>query len=180
MDILSINVDDNITQILLNFFDVILKHIHPNIITISGLILNYFIYIYLNNQKNNKLTNLQFIICMFFRWLSDCMDGAIARKYNKGSKLGHYLDTLSDVIIAFVFLYFILKKIFNLSFNTVLIIFLICLYIFNSKTNFIYSHDKMKNKNNNNNIFNKIIGFLTNNSYLYFILIIILQNTYLA
>ena len=101
------------------------------------------------------------------------------KKY-KSSKLGHYLDTLSDVIIGFVFLYFILKKIFNFSFNTVLIIFLICLYIFNSKTNFIYSHDKMKNKNNNNNIFNKIIGFLTNNSYLYFIFIIILQNTYLA
>ncbi|MGB2110966.1 MAG: CDP-alcohol phosphatidyltransferase family protein [Patescibacteria group bacterium] len=37
------------------------------------------------------------------------LDGAVARKYNKTSKLGNILDTLSDFMIGFILYNYIQK-----------------------------------------------------------------------
>ena len=164
----SIKVDDDITNKIIEnvtFF----KHIHPNIITISGLILNFYIY-HLLNTDNSNIYLLGF--CIIYRWLADCLDGAIARKYKKGSKLGHQLDTLSDVIMGFITFYFIQKHLFNWSLNICLIIYIIFVVIYNYLFDFINTHDNLK-KSKKNNIIDYSVSFLTNNTILTYILLII-------
>jgi len=173
MSLLEFNLDDNLAIKIVEYFDCVFKYIHPNIITIIGIILNYFIYNFLfNNLYNNKI----FYILIFFRWLVDCLDGAIARKYNKTSKIGHYLDTYSDIIIQFIFFYYFINKIFNLPLKIILIIFLILLYIINKYTSFLTTHELVKNKQKSKNILFKISGFLVNNSYIIYLFAIILYN----
>tara|TARA_B110001452_G_scaffold165961_1_gene138504 strand:- start:107 stop:682 length:576 start_codon:yes stop_codon:yes gene_type:complete len=164
----SVRVDDIITTKIIEKVS-ILKHIHPNIITISGLILNFYIY-HLLDTPNSNIYLLGF--CIIYRWLADCLDGAVARKYKKGSKLGHQLDTLSDVIMAFITFYFIQKHLFNWSFNICLIIYIIFLFIYNYLFDFINTHDNLKNAKNNN-IIDYSVSFLTNNTFVSFILLII-------
>ena len=164
-----IKIDDYLTnKILENIY--IFKNIHPNIITISGLIINYYIYYLLDTLKSNKYL-LGF--CIIYRWLIDCLDGAIARKYNKSSKLGHHLDTLSDIIISFIAFYSIQKHIFNWSFNTCLIIYVITVFIFiyNNIFDIINTHDNLKNIKKKNMI-NYSVSFLINNSIILYILFI--------
>lgn len=148
----------------------ILKYIHPNIITISGLIINFYIY-YLLHTPNSNIYLLSF--CIIYRWLADCLDGSIARKYNKGSKLGHYLDTISDIILGFIYINYIQSFIFNLSFNYSLLIYLIFVYILNKIYNFIESHDKLKKINNNKDILNNFVVFNINNPIIMFVFIIL-------
>tara|TARA_Y100000589_G_C27132091_1_gene621012 strand:+ start:452 stop:1024 length:573 start_codon:yes stop_codon:yes gene_type:complete len=164
----SIKIDDIITNKIVENIS-FLKHIHPNIITISGLVLNFYIY-HLLNTPNTNIYLLGF--CIIYRWLVDCLDGAVARKYKKGSKLGHQLDTLSDIIMGFITFYFIQKHIFNLTFNNCLIIYVIFVVIYNYLFDFMNTHDNLKNSKKNN-IIDYSVSFLTNNTILTYILLII-------
>lgn len=145
-----------------------LKYIHPNIITISGLIMNFYIY-HLLNTPNNNIYLLGF--CIIYRCLADGIDGAIARKYKKSSKLGHQLDTLSDVIMGFITFYFIQKHLFNWSFNICLIIYIIFISIYNYLFDFINTHDNLKKSKKN--IISYIVSFLTNNTFIVYLLLYI-------
>ena len=40
------------------------------------------------------------VLMIFLRYLADIIDGKVARKYKKTSKLGGYLDTISDVMFS--------------------------------------------------------------------------------
>ena len=163
----TIIIDDVITNKIIEnvtFF----KHIHPNIITISGLILNFYIY-HLLNISNTNIYLLGF--CIIYRWLADCLDGAIARKYKKNSKLGHQLDTLSDVIMGFITFYFIQKHLFNWSFNICLIIYIIFISIYNYLFDIVNTHNNLKKSKKN--IISYIISFLTNNTYIVYLLLYI-------
>ena len=122
------------------------------------------------NTPNTNIYLLGF--CILYRWLADCLDGAVARKYNKSSKLGHQLDTLSDLIMGFITFYFIQKHIFNLSFNYTLIFYIIFLIIFINKYNFLNTHNIAKNTKKNN-IIDYFVSILINNTFLGYILLII-------
>ena len=78
-----------------------LKNIHPNIITFFGIFLNVLIYYSLDL----KLL-LPLLFLLFLRYLTDCLDGAVARMYKKVSKLGGYLDTISDHMLIFIVSFF--------------------------------------------------------------------------
>lgn len=171
----SIELDVVISEYLVDKFKHIFKYIHPNLFTITGIVLNYFIYKYLNTKEIIKNKSKEFYLCMFLRWVCDCLDGTIARKFNKVSKYGHYLDTLSDILLGLIFSYYIQKNIFNFSFNSVLFINVILIFIFNYYTSFLTTHDKIKNKHKSDNIIYKLLGLIINNSYLNFIFIIILS-----
>jgi len=178
MDIFSLELDVVISEYLVDNFELLFTHIHPNVITMLGIVLNYFINIFLNIKDKNKITTKQFYVFMFLRWIFDCLDGALARKFNKTSKLGHYLDTISDSLLGFIFGYYIQKKIFNFSFNFTLFIYLIFLLTFNYFTSFLTTHGNIKNKQKSNNIIYKLIGLIVNNNYLYFLLIIFIYNLF--
>ena len=154
----NILIDDNISKFLvnnLNFF----RFIHPNFISLISIILNYFIYIYLICTVPH-LNIYLFSIILFIRWLSDCLDGAIARKYNKTSKLGHSLDTLGDILLFYIFMYFILNKLFHIPNISAFIIISNMILLFNIGTRFIDDHDELKNRENSQNYLKKNLGFL--------------------
>ena len=47
---------------------------------------------------------------MFIRYSCDCLDGAVARKYNKVSDIGGFLDTVADNTLIYILVYGILNK----------------------------------------------------------------------
>lgn len=147
-------LDDNLAWLLVQNID-FLKNIHPNYITFSGIISNFLILYLLIKKDYNILIPL-----IIYRYFTDILDGAVARKYNKTSKLGGYLDTLNDVmLISFLSLYY-LKNYF------IFIFILILLFIIYH--NSFYDHSQLKKKG--------IIAFFVNNSILlYFILSIIIK-----
>ena len=79
--------------------------IHPNIITIIGALIT--IPLFYNYYNNDSM--IIYLILVLLRALFDCLDGAIARKCNSGSKIGAFLDILSDTLcvlsIGSLFLY---------------------------------------------------------------------------
>ena len=111
-------------------------------------------YLFYNNIK---FKDLILIILLIIRYLSDILDGAIARKFVKTSKFGHLLDTMSDIILSFVFL-----MLFNLKLKMPIICIVICFIIiiiyYNIKHHFFEEHDTIK-KN----------FFYVNNTYISFI-----------
>ncbi|MCX8163438.1 MAG: CDP-alcohol phosphatidyltransferase family protein [Candidatus Micrarchaeota archaeon] len=78
---------------VISFFDRI--NIEPNFVTLSSVffafISSYLIYI-----KNNLA--ILFVLLAFF---ADAVDGALARRKNKVSRFGAYLDGICDRIVEF-------------------------------------------------------------------------------
>jgi len=79
--------------------------ITPNIITIVGVIFAiigaYFLYKY--NIK-------YFIVFNLLAYYCDCLDGYMARKYNQATKLGDYLDHITDMLQNILLIYILVKK----------------------------------------------------------------------
>jgi len=89
---------------LLNFFK-----LSPNTLTILGFLINFFAAYYIYKGK--------FVIAAtvtLFASIFDMLDGALARKLNKKTKFGGFLDStidrLSEAVIYFGFLLFFLNE----------------------------------------------------------------------
>lgn len=139
------------------------KYIHPNWITLIGLIINCLL---LYVRKDYKFI---FYLLNVLRILCDNLDGMIARKYNKTSYLGGLLDTIGDLThIASISLIFFLD-IFNFSYFTS-----VCLMIILSSIN-IYYMFSVNALSNHSNLYDR-------NDYklLDYIPILLAQNTYLS
>jgi len=88
------------------------KYVHPNYLTLLGGILNFVLIYDLYFSDKIIFPILVFIL----RVLLDIYDGAVARYFNKSSKIGGIFDTVSDLILAFFLILYILNKVFNISF----------------------------------------------------------------
>ena len=75
-------------------------NVHPNMVTLIGFIPIYFIYI-------NILAKKKLIVYLFafINYTLDCLDGELARKSGKMSKLGGMLDSFHDLTSFFILLY---------------------------------------------------------------------------
>ena len=102
------------------------------------------------------------------RCLTDILDGMIARKYDKKSKLGGWLDTIQDMLLAFFIVPFILlyKYTKNKSLSVIIPLILTTTSLFLYYYNDISDHD---------NIDSEILQTFRNNSVLLFIFAIILN-----
>ena len=167
-NVLNIKVDDMITEKIVENVG-FLRHINANVLTVSGILMNIYIYKLLGS--NNPNTLLVFC-CIVYRWLVDCLDGEIARKYNKTSKIGHLLDTISDVKMLCIAAYFIQSKVFNITFYIFLCIYSVFIWIINDKYNIIESHNNLKNTDSID-IVNVSVIFLVNNTYIGYVLLFI-------
>lgn len=97
--ILMLNLDKQYTDKILALTDAFSK-VHPNYLTITGLIFDFVILWAIFNQWL-----LLVAIALFIRYSCDCLDGAVARKYNRVSDLGGILDTTADSTLIFVLVF---------------------------------------------------------------------------
>ena len=128
---------DNI--IYINSIDKHYCYIHPNEITILGILFTIITGYFLYTQKSF----LFFFIVVFIRTLCDIYDGILARKCNKVSKNGKKLDIFSDWFYVVTLLIISLYKISNNYFILkILIAFMIMitpiLYIETEKSNYSF------------------------------------------
>ena len=154
------NIDDTIAnnEYLLSLF----KNIHPNIITITGIITNFFIP-YFIFRNNINVANIILVI----RYFTDIFDGSVARKYNKTSKLGSILDTINDNILITIYGYLFGIKFYNKYAKIIGFILMILHLYYMKQHNGFLNHNNIKSGAKNS--FLKIIQFFTNNSIFIFI-----------
>ena len=161
---IHIRGDDYVTNIILHhcgFF----KHIHPNVITVFGIILNIAIF-YAVENNNFSFT----AILSVFRYLADCLDGGVARKYNKTSKIGGALDTFSDNLLIFIYV-IIMCNLLNIPGVISAATFFVVLNLYMmSISNSLINHSGIKFGGNS---VKNIYAFFVNNSYILFILQIV-------
>jgi phosphatidylserine synthase len=170
----TINIDDGIAKYILDNTN-IFENIHPNYLTIFGLILNFgILYIFLNPTEDNIKNIVIIFTLLLLRWLADILDGNVARKYKKSSKIGGTLDTISDQMLIIFCIYYIVN-VFNFS-NWWIVIYCILSTLNIIRTNSLSDHSLLKN---NDEPFISI--FLINNTWLSYLLLFIFyvnnQNT---
>ena len=122
--IINLKLDDKYTKYVLDNL-ILFKFINPNVITLIGLLADFFILYFLINKLLFFLA-----LSLFIRYSADCLDGAVARKYKKVYSV--VCDTLADNTLIFVVIY----GIFFIRFKKFLytdLTFLNLLYLFKKK-----------------------------------------------
>jgi phosphatidylglycerophosphate synthase len=165
-------LDKYINKYIQDNYIKIFKNIHPNIITITGILINVIsIYCFFSNHK--ILTGILF----FLRTFCDNLDGMVARYYNKVSNLGGVLDAFADYFmvstINFIFFYYIHL---NFYINLILSILsgsIVFIYLIINDALFIHSNITINPKMTYIDIFPFLIY---NNTYLSIIFVSILIN----
>lgn len=154
-----LRIDDKIADYFVNTFCV-LRNFHPNAITIFGMMMNiiFFLLIY---YPTIGLA----VLCLTIRYLADVLDGAVARKYNKKSKIGGLLDTTSDFILSLIVLHLFILK-FNLNKLWYLVYISGYAYTVYCYDSFV-EHESLKQKKEETH--KNIIPFFTNNTILLYI-----------
>ncbi len=109
MNLLDIKLDIPISKFIVDNVG-LLKYVHPNVITLSGMISNFVIYYYIKKKNTNKYLLSGLIM---YRCIADICDGMVARKFGKVSKFGGTLDTISDFHFYLIAVSF-LKKLLRL------------------------------------------------------------------
>jgi phosphatidylglycerophosphate synthase len=156
------NVDNYIAELLIKNNN-IFKHVNPNIITLVGFILNYVIW-------KNINCSVFIAIVLLLRYLSDLLDGAVARKYNKTSKLGSGLDITSDFIFTFIFMNMVAVKFLGIHTKYVIAVFMIYVMIMIHTYDLLSSHDEITQYHSNKNFIKNVVPFISNNTFIFYII----------
>jgi phosphatidylglycerophosphate synthase len=158
-----INLDKKYTDYILSKTD-IFKHIHPNILSVLGLVVDFLLLYFMTIG-----TVFLIGVGLFIRYSCDCLDGAVARKYKKVSDLGGALDTLADNTLIFILLYGIIIALgvsigYAIMIPTIIVIAnLIYMY----SKNAILHHQHLKNSQST--LFDRIYLFGINNNCLVYL-----------
>jgi len=102
-----ISIDNDIGKTLAKMH--IFSYIHPNVITFIGMICNILLYYCSLNAFNAHIIAMLLLL----RWFTDVMDGNVAREYNKTSKLGGFLDTVTDTSFSMILVYLVALKFYG-------------------------------------------------------------------
>ena len=105
---LTISIDKFITYPLIKYIVPFFKYIHPIIITVFNI---YIKYLAIYNLSILNINNI--LIYLTIERLLDCLDGELARTYNKCTKIGHYLDKYSDLLFRASMCFFCWKIAFT-------------------------------------------------------------------
>jgi CDP-diacylglycerol--glycerol-3-phosphate 3-phosphatidyltransferase len=81
----------------INFKEILLI---PNLISLFRLFLFIPFYYLLNNYFNDSIYRTAIIILIFVAFISDLLDGFVARKTNSISELGKIIDPLADKVLV--------------------------------------------------------------------------------
>lgn len=165
-----ITIDNNIGKIVAKLH--IFSYIHPNIITFVGMICNILLYYGSVNACGTHIIALLLLL----RWFTDVMDGNVAREYNKTSKLGGLLDTLTDTSFSMILVHLVALKFYGVTCATVLGIlcgmYIICYMLYCGS---IFDHANIKT---NDTILKYCIALFVENTLIAYIGIVILNYMY--
>jgi phosphatidylserine synthase len=143
-----------------HLIDFCVANIHPNIITFLALIFSILI-LYFHFNHYYWLVVLAIVLRTFF----DCLDGSVARKCEKTSKLGGYFDTFADGIFLYSMVFIVIKELFKISyFDTAIYTFIFMeigffIYFTLYNPSALFDHAQFKSSKN-------IISFYVNNTLL--------------
>lgn len=168
-----IKIDDTVADYVMTNYD-IFECIPPNLITGVGILCNYFIFMNIYNVKNTKIDMVPFALLLLVRFLADILDGAVARKYKKTSKMGNILDTVSDLMLMFVG-YYLIMIMFDLP-NWTIAFFILYVFILNEKYKIFEQHDLVKS--GNNGIMDWFMNFTANNTIVQFVILFVIAIWY--
>ncbi len=139
------NTDQYVEKYMMDNFS-FFKHIDPNAITILGMFFNILIYKEIICSSNKKINMYILALLFVIRWLLDDLDGAVARKYNKKSKIGGTLDTISDYMLCAIIVYYFITK---LKLSKIWYLIVITVFgFFTTYYNNIHDHDSLKKYHN--------------------------------
>lgn len=117
--------------ILLRFIDTHIEmysNISPNTITTIGIIVG-ILSAYNISIKNYRTASLLFLLAYYF----DCVDGKVARKYNKITVFGDYYDHVGDVLKIVLVLFYLWKsnneKFKQLSYILIILLFVVAMHL---------------------------------------------------
>ena len=116
--------------------------IHPNIITLSSLLLVKPLIDNIVLKKSMK----EFLTIGFLKYTIDCFDGSIARKCNKKSYFGSILDFIMDSLFWNIIYYFLYKKLLKLASNKSQKIIIHIVYIYWIISNIKRIYFRIENK----------------------------------
>jgi len=77
-------------------------HVHPNYITFVGIACNF---VFPSLYFGNYLYTINALLVV--RFFTDVLDGLVARKFKKSSKIGGALDSFCDTSLMFIYSYII-------------------------------------------------------------------------
>jgi phosphatidylglycerophosphate synthase len=125
-----------------------MKHL-PNILSVSRILFSFLLIFLINTQ-------VWFIFCYLVCGVSDVADGYLARRFNATSKLGSFLDSLSDLVFWVIILYLAITFIQFQTYMIVVMILVCCIRIIN----IIYTKYKFNSWSIMHTILNKLTGIL--------------------
>ena len=164
-ELLKLRLDDKGTEFILGRAH-IFSRVSPNIITLAGFVLNFGIYYLVISDQFWSAA-----LALVFRYFADCLDGGVARKYNKKSKVGGLLDTISDAALIYlsVLSLFIIYKLPGGYYASVFIVAAHLYVIY--KLESLIDHAGIKGYGS---LANTIYAFFVNNSFILFGMYIIM------
>lgn len=140
------------------------QDVHPNAVTIFGMVMNGFMFHYYFVLDIKYMTCILLVI----RIICDNLDGMIARKFNKVTKLGGLLDSLSDCFLLSTVWYGALIY-FKIPYSECVAILFGCIMFW-----YLLYHDALflhKNFSHDKSLLNKIPILISENTYLSALLI---------
>lgn len=154
-------------------------HLHPNIITLSGTLGTLLIWHFHNRKKYGIVAFL-----IFYKWFSDALDGPVARKCEKQSKLGGFLDTMTDYIFSIVMLRVFISFFWKADYAPwIVATFLFGLFILPFLRNYtveaMYNHSVFKQHSQDDKVRN-IVPTIIGNLLLFYVVLIVLYLTFVA
>lgn len=135
-------IGKNISYPIVNIFIPLIYNLGftPNVITTITLLLRCIVIYNIYNKINHNTSLILFIIS----WLTDCIDGQLARNYNMKTKFGGIYDSVVDFITCTVMILVIFLKYYKKKRTTIYVILFITVGIYITQ----YFKTKCTSKNN--------------------------------
>ncbi len=85
----------------------VFAYIHPNVFSCASIALDGLIFYLLSSGRGMIPQYILLALVFAARYLTDILDGAIARTYSKVSVLGGLLDTAGDALLMLIVIWYI-------------------------------------------------------------------------
>ena len=159
-------IDDYLANLLVDNTD-IFRDIHPNYITSITYILNIIIlHLLLQPRLNVPILAIHLVL----RFLTDILDGAIARKYNKVTVFGGIMDTCGDIMFCAIISWYLIFKLNGPIHLLPLIVAIMGLYVYCLDA----VHDHSTLKNTDGHLLQTCVAHCINNTWCLFTVIFII------